>query len=435
MKKMNFYLPVFMWLCASQLLPAQNVPQGMRYQALAHDLKGNPMRAQTISLQVEILAGGPDGRVVYAETHRLATDPGGAFSLVIGEGNVQEGRFGAIPWSTAEIWLRTAIDEGGGNNFQLLGSSRLLAVPYAFHAGTAEMLQPAANSEKPGCNAPGIPFWSLQGNTLVNDTCHFIGTAVAVDLVFKTNQVERMRITKEGNLLVHGEAEITDNLYIKPDTVIVINQFSVLENASIEQALVIGGKLDVADNLTATDDTLLIRHQLVINEDAYIGQDALVEGNLKVNGNFDLSNSTLQVKCLNILGGCDWFEWSQSDDILKPGEVVVIDPLGGFNAVHRSTKAYDRTVVGVVSGAGDIRPGISLSQPGILDGNTPIALGGKVMVRITGNVRPGDLLCSSNIPGRAMAVKHRRKSHGAVLGKALSLPNEEGLVLMLVMMK
>ncbi|HNL40376.1 MAG TPA: hypothetical protein PKH43_14595, partial [Saprospiraceae bacterium] len=60
MKKMNFYLPVFIWLCASQLLPAQNVPQGMRYQALAHDLKGNPMRAQTISLQVEILAGGPD---------------------------------------------------------------------------------------------------------------------------------------------------------------------------------------------------------------------------------------------------------------------------------------------------------------------------------------------------------------------------------------
>ena len=196
----------------------------MRYQALAHDLKGNPMRAQTISLQVEILAGGPDGRVVYAETHRLATDPGGAFSLVIGEGNVQEGRFGAIPWSTAEIWLRTAIDEGGGNNFQLLGSSRLLAVPYAFHAGTAEMLQPAANSEKPGCNAPGIPFWSLQGNTLVNDTCHFIGTAVAVDLVFKTNQVERMRITKEGNLLVHGEAHVADNLVVTDDLVQVKHQ-------------------------------------------------------------------------------------------------------------------------------------------------------------------------------------------------------------------
>lgn len=434
MKKMKYYLPVFIWLCVSQMVQAQNVPQGMRYQALAHDLKGNPMRTQTINLQVEILAGGPEGKAVYTETHLVTTDPGGAFSLTIGEGSVQKGQFSAIPWSTAEIWLRTAIDERGGNDFKLLGSSRLLAVPYAFHAGTAESLQPAGNGEKNGCNAPGIPFWNLQGNTLVNDTCHFIGTTVAVDLVFKTNQAERMRITKEGKLLVKGEAVVTDNLEVTDDLVRVNHQFDVQENANVEEDLRVGGdltiegKLVIADNLVVSADTVLVKHQFVVKEDAF------VKGDLKVQGDTMSVNGMVEAKCVSLLGGCDWYELSQATELILPGEVAVIDLTGGRNAIRRSAKAYDPTIVGVVSGAGGVNPGLGLRQDGVLDGNTKIAMGGKVMVRVVGKVKPGNLLTSSNTRGCAMAVKNRRKAFGAVLGKALTSPNEEGFVLMLIMM-
>lgn len=435
MKKLNFYLALFIWLCASQISQAQNVPQGMRYQALAHDLNGNPLRTQTISLMVEILAGGPEGKVVYVETHQLATDPGGAFSLVIGEGRVQEGRFAAIPWSTAEIWLRTAIDERGGNDFKFLGSSRLLAVPYAFHAGSAEMLQPSENSEKPGCNAPGIPFWNLQGNSLVNDTCHFIGTTVAVDLIFKTSNTERMRVTKDGQFLVKGETRVADNLVVTSDLVTVNHQLDVKDDANMEQDLRVGGdltidgRLVIADNLVVTADTVLVKRQFVVKEDAF------VKGDLKVQGDELSVNGMIEAKCVSLLGGCDWYELSRAKEQIMPGEVAVIDLAGGINAVRRCAKAYDRTVVGVVSGAGGVNPGLGLQQSGVLEGNTKIAMGGKVMVRVVGKVQPGDLLTSSSTQGCAMAVKNRRKAFGAVLGKALTSPNAEGLVLMQIMMQ
>jgi len=92
-------------------------------------------------------------------------------------------------------------------------------------------------------------------------------------------------------------------------------------------------------------------------------------------------------------------------------------------------------VTGVVSGAGGIQPGIGLTQEGIFQGNTKVALGGKVKVKVVGKVQPGDLLTSSSTPGCAMAVKNRRKAFGAVIGKALAAPDAEGLVLMLVMMR
>ena len=98
----------------------------------------------------------------------------------------------------------------------------------------------------------------------------------------------------------------------------------------------------------------------------------------------------------------------------------------------RSTKAYDRTVLGVVSGAGGVSAGMELQQEGLLEGNTSFAIAGRVYVKVTGKVQPGDLLTSSNVPGHAMKSKNRKKERGAVIGKALSFPNEEGLVLMLV---
>ena len=47
-------------------------------------------------------------------------------------------------------------------------------------------------------------YWSLSGNTIgVND---FLGSINARDLVFKTNGVERMRLTSTGNIVGLGNA-------------------------------------------------------------------------------------------------------------------------------------------------------------------------------------------------------------------------------------
>ena len=103
-----------------------------------------------------------------------------------------------------------------------------------------------------------------------------------------------------------------------------------------------------------------------------------------------------------------------------------------------SAEPYDRKVVGVVSGAGDLHPGMVLGSREDGSRDHPIALLGQVYVRVNlegGPIRPGDLLVSSSQPGVAMKANDHSKAFGAVIGKALQSYDlaEEGLVRMLVM--
>jgi hypothetical protein len=103
----------------------------------------------------------------------------------------------------------------------------------------------------------------------------------------------------------------------------------------------------------------------------------------------------------------------------EPGAVMVI---GAEDVLALGSEAYDTRVVGVISGAGDLRPGIVLGrQPG--RGNRlPIALTGKVFCRVDARYAPiavGDLLTTSRTPGYAMKAVDHTRAFGAVIGKAL----------------
>ncbi|MBK6346584.1 MAG: hypothetical protein IPF68_11750 [Bacteroidales bacterium] len=120
---------------------------------------------------------------------------------------------------------------------------------------------------------------------------------------------------------------------------------------------------------------------------------------------------------------------------LPAGSVVVIDNENP-GKLMQSVKAYDKRVAGVISGAGNINPGLTLNQEGKLDEGQYIALTGRVYVLSTtsnGSIEPGDLLTTSNLPGYAMKAKDKDRSFGAVFGKAISsLEKGEGLVLVLI---
>ena len=142
------------------------------------------------------------------------------------------------------------------------------------------------------------------------------------------------------------------------------------------------------------------------------------------------------VGSLDILGGSDIVEGFETGArTLEPGTVVVIDE-DRPGSLCASSVRYDHRVAGVVSGAGGIAPGLRLGQKGVLDGATPVAMNGRVYVRCSaenGPIRPGDLLTTASAPGRAMRATHEARSHGAVLGKAMtSLERGSGLVLALV---
>lgn len=147
------------------------------------------------------------------------------------------------------------------------------------------------------------------------------------------------------------------------------------------------------------------------------------------------SQGMVTVKSLQITGGSDLAEPFQTARRLAPGSVVVIDPAEPGRLVP-STRAYDRRVAGVVSGAGGVHPGVLLEQLDPGQDRQQVALGGRVYALADssdGPIRPGDLLTTSAIAAHAMKAADLRKAQGAIIGKAMSgLDKGEGLVLVLV---
>ncbi len=147
-------------------------------------------------------------------------------------------------------------------------------------------------------------------------------------------------------------------------------------------------------------------------------------------------NGTIKTKYLEITAGADLVEHFEGDnELITPGKLVAIDPENA-QQIRLTTSAYDSTVLGVLSGAGDITHGIALGQEGVTSGDLPVAMVGRVYAECStenGPIRPGDLLTSSSVPGVGMKATHTESSFGAVIGKALTgLDEETGLVLVVV---
>lgn len=157
-------------------------------------------------------------------------------------------------------------------------------------------------------------------------------------------------------------------------------------------------------------------------------------------------NLLVYVKALQITGGADFAEnfdvrapdhrTGKNTIEIQPGMVVAIDP-SAPGKLSVSRRAYDRRVAGIISGAGNVKPGMMMRQEGTLaDGQHPVALSGRVYVWVDatrGSIRPGDLLTTSATAGHAMRVSNSAKAQGAIIGKAMTgLKSGKGLVLVLV---
>jgi hypothetical protein len=146
---------------------------------------------------------------------------------------------------------------------------------------------------------------------------------------------------------------------------------------------------------------------------------------------------TTRTEVLEITGGADLAEPFQVTGVetVSPGAVLVIDDRHP-GRLRLADRAYDQRVAGVVSGAGGLNAGLTLSQRGLADQGVPVALSGRVYALADaafGAISPGDLLTTSSTLGHAMKVGVHADAQGAILGKAMSaLPSGQGLVLVLV---
>jgi len=137
MKKLIFLHIV---ITLSILVHAQ-FPSGINYQTVVRNASGEILADTELSLQIIIRSNAPDGQAVYTEIHEVATNEYGLINIVIGQGSILSGNFGNINWSIAPYFFETAITLNGGKEFQTLGVTQFLSVPYALHAKTATIAQ------------------------------------------------------------------------------------------------------------------------------------------------------------------------------------------------------------------------------------------------------------------------------------------------------
>ena len=164
------------------------------------------------------------------------------------------------------------------------------------------------------------------------------------------------------------------------------------------------------------------------HKDGSSGHAGFFVGNVHVTGNL-ITDGDIVVQNADCAEDFD----IPGADLIEPGSVMI---LGEESALHQSQQAYDKRVAGVVSGAGNYKPGIVLDKRHSQINRIPIALLGKVYCKADaryGSIEVGDLLTTSPSAGYAMKAADPFKAFGAVIGKALRpLKEGQGLIPILI---
>ncbi|ALO15016.1 hypothetical protein L21SP5_01366 [Salinivirga cyanobacteriivorans] len=128
---------IVLTLIASFVTIRAQSPEFFNYQSVVRDGDGNPITNQTIGLQLKIHESNSNGTVIFSETHTVSTNEFGLLNVLIGNGNQETGSISDIEWGSNSYFLEVLMDHDGGTNYQSMGTSQLVSVPYAMQAERA----------------------------------------------------------------------------------------------------------------------------------------------------------------------------------------------------------------------------------------------------------------------------------------------------------
>jgi uncharacterized protein (TIGR02145 family) len=117
-------------------------PKSFQYQAVVRDNAGSIIADQLVSFRIGVIQDSINGSLIYSETHSITTNQFGMAVLAIGRGSVETGIFENINWGTKPHFLKLELDETGGTNYQFMGTSELLSVPYSINSGSLTLTSP-----------------------------------------------------------------------------------------------------------------------------------------------------------------------------------------------------------------------------------------------------------------------------------------------------
>jgi uncharacterized protein (TIGR02145 family) len=165
-------------------------PMAFKYQAVARDHTGHVISNQEVSIRINILKESLNGQAVYMEKHDTTTNKYGLVTLIIGRGDVLKGDLSNIDWEIDSYFLKIEMDETGGTDYKDMGTTQLLAMPYALYAGNVEN----AN------DADADPGNELISNLSLNNDTLYIG-----DINNYSIDLNAIKGTDSQNLVISGD--------------------------------------------------------------------------------------------------------------------------------------------------------------------------------------------------------------------------------------
>ncbi len=114
------------------------VPEKFNYQGIIRNSSGELIENTDISIQISLLEGSATGSAAYTEQHDVTTNAYGQFAVQVGNGIPVSGNFSTVNWASGQVYLKTEVDESGGDSYTEIGVVQLVTVPYAIYAKDVE---------------------------------------------------------------------------------------------------------------------------------------------------------------------------------------------------------------------------------------------------------------------------------------------------------
>jgi len=400
MKRVHLILCFLLILMVSGY--SQVIPKGMNYQAVARNLKGEIIPNQKISLKSYIFSNEVNRRTNhYSEIHEVLTNGLGLFNLIIGEGAKAQGAYGLIPWSSENIWMEVTIQDKGQSGFVTISSSKLMAVPYAIHAGIAGSLAEKKPTQTAGSILPdpGVVsnFWSVFGNAKTNESgnpyhVNSLGTTDNVDLILISDNVERARILKGGDIVTKLNFEVGQNLKVGDNLNVPLNATigdSLIAKKNVLFNTLGGSTINYGPFTVAKMSTTLLSGKLTVDSTTDLNSTLTVDGPVDLNDSLSVNNlsptkftGTLQVDSTTNLN--DALNVNTMSPTILSGTLLV-DSCASFADAVKVLSIYSTDTSGLVpTGAVQVGGGAYIRENfyvgGVAKFGGPVAFAGAVSI-------------------------------------------------------